>query len=28
MEYYNERRCKEKLGWCSPVEYRLRHTAA
>ena len=28
IEYYNERRCKEKLGWCSPVEYRLRHTAA
>ena len=28
IKYYNERRSKEKLGWCSPVEYRLRHTAA
>lgn len=28
IKYYNERRSKEKLGWCSPVEYRLRHSAA
>ena len=25
--YYNERRIKQKLGWMSPVEYRL-HSAA
>jgi len=26
--YYNERRIKEKLGWMSPVEYRLKDPAA
>lgn len=28
ITYYNERRIKEKLGWLSPVEYRLRHAVA
>lgn len=28
MEYYNKRRIKEKLGWMSPVEYRLTNLAA
>lgn len=28
IEYYNNHRIKEKLGWLSPVEYRLRHTVA
>lgn len=28
IEYYNKRRIKEKLGWMSPVEYRLTHLAA
>ena len=23
IQYYNERRIKEKLGWMSPVQYRL-----
>ena len=23
IKYYNEHRIKEKLGWMSPVEYRL-----
>ncbi|WP_442859895.1 IS3 family transposase [Anaerostipes sp. MSJ-23] len=23
IKYYNERRIKEKLGWKSPVQYRL-----
>ena len=26
--YYNEKRIKEKLGWMSPVEYRLSALAA
>ena len=26
--YYNEKRIKEKLGWMSPVEYRLSAMAA
>ena len=26
--YYNEKRIKEKLGWMSPVEYRLSTLAA
>ena len=26
--YYNNRRIKAKLGWLSPVNYRLRHVAA
>ena len=28
IEYYNNRRIKERLGWLSSVEYRLRHTVA
>ena len=28
IKYYNEQRIKEKLGWMSPVEYRLRLLAA
>lgn len=28
IEYYNEHRIKEKLGWMSPVEYRLSLLAA
>jgi len=28
IEYYNKCRIKEKLGWLSPVEYRLKHKAA
>jgi len=28
IEYYNNRRIKEKLGWMSPVQYRLSHQAA
>lgn len=28
IKYYNEQRIKEKLGWMSPVEYRLSHLAA
>ena len=23
IKYYNEQRIKEKLGWMSPVQYRL-----
>lgn len=26
INYYNRRRIKEKLGWMSPVEYRLSHS--
>ena len=28
ITYYNEKRIKEKLGWKSPVEYRLTAIAA
>ena len=28
IQYYNEKRIKEKLGWMSPVEYRLSILAA
>lgn len=28
IEYYNNQRIKEKLGWMSPVEYRLSLLAA
>lgn len=28
IKYYNEKRIKEKLGWMSPVEYRLNQLAA
>ena len=28
IEYYNEQRIKEKLGWMSPVQYRLHLLAA
>ncbi|MBR5614702.1 MAG: IS3 family transposase, partial [Clostridia bacterium] len=28
IKYYNEKRIKEKLGWKSPVEYRLSALAA
>ena len=28
LKYYNEKRIKEKLGWMSPVEYRLNTLAA
>jgi transposase InsO family protein len=28
IKYYNEQRIKEKLGWLSPVEYRLNLKAA
>ncbi|MFU0826459.1 MAG: Integrase catalytic domain-containing protein [Lachnoclostridium sp.] len=28
IKYYNEKRIKEKLGWMSPVEYRLATLAA
>ena len=28
IEYYNNHRIKERLGWLSPVEYRLRHAVA
>lgn len=28
IKYYNERRIKEKLGWMSPIEYRLNILAA
>ncbi len=28
IKYYNEKRIKEKLGWMSPVEYRLNTLAA
>lgn len=28
IRYYNEKRIKQKLGWMSPVEYRLNYLAA
>ncbi len=28
IKYYKEQRIKEKLGWMSPVEYRLNLLAA
>ena len=28
ITYYNKHRIKAKLGWLSPVDYRLRHAAA
>ena len=28
IKYYNEKRIKEKLGWMSPVQYRLKLLAA
>lgn len=28
IKYYNEQRIKEKLGWMSPVEYRLNFLVA
>jgi len=28
IDYYNNRRIKEKLGWMSPVEYRRIHSVA
>ena len=28
IKYYNEKRIKEKLGWVSPVQYRLNALAA
>ena len=28
IKYYNEQRIKEKLGWLSPVQYRLNLLAA
>ena len=28
IRYYNEKRIKEKLGWMSPVEYRISLLAA
>lgn len=28
IKYYNEKRIKERLGWLSPVQYRLRHSVA
>ena len=28
ITYYNKQRIKAKLGWLSPVDYRLRHAAA
>ena len=28
IKYYNEKRIKAKLGWCSPVQYRLKNSAA
>ena len=28
IKYYNEKRIKEKLGWMSPVQYRLNTLAA
>ena len=27
LKYYNEDRIKEKLGWLSPKQYRLKHMA-
>ncbi|MGM7556599.1 IS3 family transposase, partial [Aerococcus christensenii] len=28
IKYYNEKRIKERLGWMSPVQYRISFTAA
>ena len=28
IKYYNEKRIKEKLGWMSPIQYRLNTLAA
>lgn len=28
INYYNEKRIKQKLGWMSPIEYRLNLQAA
>ena len=28
IKYYNEKRIKERLGWMSPVQYRISLTAA
>ena len=28
IKYYNEKRIKEKLGWMSPVQYRLNTLTA
>lgn len=28
VDYYNNKRIKQKLGWLSPVEYRLKALAA
>ena len=28
IKYYNEKRIKQKLGWLSPVNYRLNILAA
>ena len=28
IKYYNEKRIKHKLGWLSPVNYRLAQLAA
>ena len=28
IKYYNEKRIKEKLGWMSPVQYRINALAA
>ena len=25
IKYYNEERIKEKLGWLSPKQYRIKH---
>ncbi|MGM7556598.1 IS3 family transposase [Aerococcus christensenii] len=27
IKYYNEKRIKERLGWMSPVQYRISLTA-
>ncbi|WP_375782632.1 IS3 family transposase [Pectinatus brassicae] len=27
MDYYNTKRIKQKLGWLSPIEYRLANVA-
>ena len=27
IEYYNTKRIRQKLGWLSPVEYRLTNAA-
>ena len=28
IKYYNEKRIKERLGWLSPIQYRLSHSVA